>query len=540
LPHAGLLRLASAAWQKALGMLAAVAMSVAVPLAAAQAAAEQGASDTRFLCGGEIEARVWTEWDRRVRPFIETQVLGERLVAQGDVYALYDMESLTQNLVALAARCGRPDRLRQIAALLHQAYGKLESSLALFPGQAAHQRWVCRGGAVCNRRNRLLDREILLNSAQFLGLALRVASGLTQSAMRKGAAAGESTRMPLPPAENAFIETTMRVAADHLLRWHDAAAERRLQRAMHTRPAQMAAASTELLFTDFDLWQVAMYAELAGLLQWQAMPEPGATAGIAGPERVRLARNAGVLLDFLGVRLSYRRDPASRMGDAAQAELDRGYWRLLKESRYAGYLQDAKPLECLPAADGAGNRFRPTVRIPPEAVPPQADVGWDLSHARRLVPALDALERNRQAMLAMYRLSERRLPPAGLAENFANTLLATIWNGDTAAPLFANYWSGLNGWYRVAWDDGTGKCREGYPPYGMSEAFATGGYLAWSRYQPMLGVLGRRLYTILDASGAAETPFVQRYYPSLSNHENPGRRALARFAFLASLVGAGI
>ena len=50
-------------------------------------------------------------------------------------------------------------------------------------------------------------------------------------------------------------------------------------------------------------------------------------------------------------------------------------------------------------------------------------------------------------------------------------------NGDATQPLFSNYWSGVNGWYRVAYDNGADQCREGYPPYGLTDSFPTGGYL---------------------------------------------------------------
>ncbi len=117
------------------------------------------------------------------------------------------------------------------------------------------------------------------------------------------------------------------------------------------------------------------------------------------------------------------------------------------------------------------------VQVSPDTVPKRQDTGWDISHARRLVHALDALERNRDAMKAIFSLNDGQLPAIGLPSAFAGTLVAVVWNGDTANPLFSNHWSGANGWYRVAYDNGTGQCREGSPPYGLADSFPTGGYI---------------------------------------------------------------
>jgi hypothetical protein len=170
-------------------------------------------------------------------------------------------------------------------------------------------------------------------------------------------------------------------------------------------------------------------------------------------------------------------------------------------------------------------------------VRPRSDIGWDFSHARRLVHALDALERNRDALIEVFSLDEMQLPPVGLTKAFARTLVAAVWNGDIVEPLFSNYLSGANGWYRVAYDNGTGQCREGYPPYGMSDSFPTGGYVTWARYMPIIGSLGERLYDMISSPDEENSSFISKYYPVLSKSASTQERTLAKFMFFSSLVG---
>jgi hypothetical protein len=164
------------------------------------------------------------------------------------------------------------------------------------------------------------------------------------------------------------------------------------------------------------------------------------------------------------------------LGDVDLADLDRGYWRLYADNCYAGYEAGLKPVVCLPLQVDK-TRFSIEIRVPADKVPQRQNTGWDISHARRLVHALDAMERNRDAMKYVYSLDDAQLLAIGLPVAFTNTLHAVVWNGDASQPLFSNYWSGAIGWYRVAYDNGTGQCREGYSPYGLTDSFPTGGTL---------------------------------------------------------------
>lgn len=477
------------------------------------------AQDNRFECGGSVEAEVWGAWDANIRDFLKQRQLQDRLLKQGDVYALYDFQTYTHNMVSMARRCNRTSRLLEVADLVRIAYGALEQGTLFSPGR----RWVCRGGAICNYKNRLLNKEVMLCSLQFLALASSVANALASS----GAPLGEEGK--------AFIRDTVQIVTEHLLRWGDDAAIKTMLKAAAATPQDVKNSSSALFFTDKPLWLITIYADLSGILQSQDRRSPG-FSGIADGDKARLRRHLSALLQFFSARISFQRKVSGRLANVDLADLDRGYWRLYADNRYAGYEGELKPVVCSPLKNGKTG-FAMDVKIPADAVQKREDTGWDISHARRLVHALDALERNRDAMKAKFSLTDGQLPGIALTSAFASTLVEVVWNGDTAKPLFSNYWSGANGWYRVAYDNGTGQCREGYPPYGLTDSFPTGGYITWARYQPVIGLLGQRLYDLISTSYGANSPFIVKYYPRLSKSANSQVQTLSRFMFLPSLVG---
>jgi hypothetical protein len=470
--------------------------------------------DSRFVCGGSVEAQVWSLWDKNLRDYMQRAQMQDRLLMLGDVYALYDVQTYTHNLVSMARRCHRKARLLDIARVIRIAYDALEPGMPASPGR----RWICRGGTTCNDKNRLLSTEVRLDSIQFLALASSLANALASS--------GE----PLGPEEKSFVRDTAAIVVEHLLRWNDIADIARLRKAIRATPEDMDGSSA-LYFTDRELWLIAIYAELSGILR--ADPD---MVHLSDDSKSHLSRHLATLLQFFSARLTLRRADGGTLGIARLGDIDRAYWRLSAETRYAGYESESKPVVCRPAADGKIST-KPEVRVPPGAVRTRRDTGWDISHARRLVHALDALERNRKAIAGIFPISEKQLPPRGITKAFAGTLVAEVWNGDIGKPLFSNYWSGANGWFRVAYDNGTGACREGYPPYGMSESFVTGGYIAWARYRPHIGVLGRRLYDMINDRDEEYEPFIAKYYPAFSKNASAQGKALSKLMFLSSLVG---
>ncbi len=101
-----------------------------------------------------------------------------------------------------------------------------------------------------------------------------------------------------------------------------------------------------------------------------------------------------------------------------------------------------------------------------------------------------------------------------------------------------NYWSGANGWYRVGYDNGSGRCVAGYGPHQLSDAFTTGGFVTWQSLYPVIGRLGRRIYAAAEGD-PAQRAFVASYYSGLAGTASPDNRMLTRLMFWPTLVRSG-
>lgn len=472
------------------------------------AKAEEG---ERFFCGGSVESEVWDLWDVKMRDALRQRLLQERLLKQGDVYALYDFQSNAYNLVSMAQRCKRTRRLMEVARLIRTAYDSLEPDASSVRGR----QWICHGGTHCKNYG-YLDKEVRLNSAQFLALAALVANAMA------------SSDVPLGAEDVLFIKDTIQIVSEHLLRWGDEDAIAQLVKLTKAKPGDVRHGPSRLGFVDFYLWQITMYAELAGLRQWQGRHGRAQRTTSDGAEAVRMRRHLNALLLLFSSRISIREGSRENRSNNKRADLDQGYWRLDTDTRYAGYEGAEKPVICAPEKQ---------VRLPAESVPLRDDIGWDISHARRLVHALDALERNRQAVNAVFPGSDKHLNATAIAKAFAANLVGAVWNQSMSEPLFSNYTSGANGWYHAKYDARTGKCSEGHGPYGLSEAFVTGGYITWAKYYPVIGLLGQKLHDLAGTGEGQRSAFMVQSYRNLS--ASGTSRDTTRLMFLPSLVGIG-
>jgi hypothetical protein len=487
--------------------------------------ATETASD-RFDCGGEVEDEVYSLWKNNVRAYLERS-MQDRLISVGDVYVLYDLQTYTHNLLSMARRCGRTDLIMDIARIVRTSFGALQT-----PGLvSSDRRWICRGGKICTYRNGLLGSEVMLCSVQFLGLAVSVANALANS------------EKSLDREQRAFVREVSDIVEEHLRRWGDTKAIRALEALVKATPRDVQGTSSKLLFTDRSLWMISIYAEWAGLLDASSAHLGEARSRIK--ETREMSAHANGLLRLFKARIS--QDTSAIAGNTVVpvADIDAGFWTHFSDNRYAGYEGEQKPLVCPSTAS--------TTRITPDASQNTVDtkprllvaatsstisdkLGWDISHARRLVHALDALQRNRAALRWVFRVDEASIPQADVTDAFAGALIARVWNGDKDRPLFRNYLSGANGWYRVGYSP-TGGCNEGEPPYGLSDSFLTGGYASWGAYRPLISHLGHRLYDLVNSSDAGDKAFVARYYEQFGSGARPQNRALSEIMFLPSLVG---
>lgn len=471
--------------------------------------AKTPASDS-WGCDGNLAHQVLLQWDEAGYAYAE-QVLQSRLLEHGDTYVLYDLQTLFHNLHAMALRCNDITIQRQFADLLARAYNRLEPE----PLRNDRRQWVCRGGSVCNQVNRLVNTEVMLTSVQYLALATDVANGLH---IHPAASNNDRT----------FALQTARIALEHLLRWSNTKAMAALQASLNATKADVADGSSRYFLTDKVLWQLTVYAHVGGMIQRDKSLR----------DKLRLSADEWAQLQAhsLGLaRLVKRRTTSTSAGGAKPValDLDEGYWRYYKDNRYAAYEGAEKPAVC--ASDEAG-RLKAVIKVPPETIEIRDDIGWDLSHARRLVHYLSALQRNRQAMSTVWQIPIYLLPDDATSQGFAKQLLIKVWKQDQRQPLFANYLSGANGWYRVAYDNGTGRCMEGYPPYGLTDAFVTGGFITWGNWEPELHNLGVRLYEVVASDAPADQSFVRQYYPRLSKSSQPNVRMLQQLMFWPSLI----
>lgn len=484
---------------------------VALLLLATFCIANSNNDNEYFVCGGKLEADIWQLWDSQVKEFIQNRQLQQRFLGRGDTYALYDVETYTHNLVAMAARCGRKDRINAFASIFAEPYKGLEA----YPPNSGEYAWVCKGGEICNSRNRLLNREVLLTSVQYLGLVASVANFMVKEFNQK---------------DDRYVEQTAIVAIKHLLRWDTEESRRLISKQLKATPVDVDDASPELLFTDKPLWMIAIYADLAGILLHE--PHLFRAAGIKSSDKKEMSNHIIALLQLLSARITINNRWGRESDFYEVAELDRGFWRNHPDNRYASYEGPDSPVNC---GKGTGNKASLNEEIYQLVKGPVPTLGWDLSHSRRLVHVLASIERNRFALQDVFGVLSENIPDSRIIKAFASQLTELVWNGDPKFPLFSNYWCGANGWYRVAYDNGRSHCVEGYSPFGLSESFTTGGYISWSEYIPMLGVLGRRLY-IMSEDSTAESEFITQYYNRLVGPAGSITQKLMQIMFWPSLI----
>lgn len=471
----------------------------------------QTVAGSEFSCGGALEDATWSLWQEFGLPFLRQQLVEGRLQAQGDTYALYDIQGYFHNLAALAQRCQRPERMRQMADALMPVFGKLEP----LPGNATQRAWVCRGGEICNTSNKLINTEVMLVSVQGLGL-------MSSLAQTMAASTDPATR------HHPFVAATAQVSAEHLLRWGDAKARAGWRRLAHAQATDVKDGSSALFFTDKPLWMIALYANLAGIYAQQ----PALASPLTGTQRQALSDGMRDAVLLFKARTTLHPTPEARLSGALAADIDRGFWRLFVDSRYAGYVGAIPPAVCMQEPDGSRKAH---LMVDARDLPLVSGLGWDFSHARRLVHVLAALDQNRHAVEQVFGLTANELPAPDLARDFAAQLVGYVWNGDTRYPLFTNYWGGANGWHRVAYDNGTAYCNAGYPPFGLSDSFTTGGYATWAHYYPVIDDLARTLFHMAQADDESDKKFIRRYYGGLlATSEN--NRMLTQLMFWPTLI----
>lgn len=210
---------------------------------------------------------------------------------------------------------------------------------------------------------------------------------------------------------------------------------------------------------DLDLWLVAGVGEL--LMANKADPAlvPMGTALHAG--LTNFFRLGDALMANRTVRTSLR-DGA---GVAVEGRLfDPGAMSTHQDYAYAGDLGSTFPGWLVKG----GAPVRPPHRVP--------GVGWDNSHARRLVTVLDTMRRATIPLSVSY---PSRADLVGFARQISWKVARRDGQGRTVG--FNNFMDGSNGWYRVNYHGmGLG---DGTPPGGLAPFVVGSGYGAWGAYE---------------------------------------------------------
>ncbi|MBS0576714.1 MAG: hypothetical protein JSS45_09880 [Proteobacteria bacterium] len=498
----------------AITMLAVIAVAGSHPANAAQTARDEVPNTS---CQGAVHTEAIDLWESRLRHYFTAQIK-EGLNRDGDVYVLYNTQEELQSFVEMTRRCRDTKQIEELVDLLALSF----DSRRPLPGDSTALAWVCTGGNTCTSVNQLLGKEVPLCSAQFLGLLGALATTIVETIPAKQRTA----------AENAFVASTASALATHLDRWLSTPYAGSVLYRLRINPTVVVSGSSIYFFTDRDLWYMTGLSDLAELQRAGAPLDQAGKAAFTS--LTGKAATIASMFDLFLARTSLFSGPHGQ-----RAEIDRGYWSKYADFKYALYTGAASPVLCQKGATGA---MQKTYRV--QALDSYIDpgMGWDISHARRLVPALDTFIRNRQTLKAAFGYDNPDFDPVALQRAFANQIAAKIWNQDLPHPLFSNFWDGNNGWYRAGYENGTGGCRPGEAPYSLGWSFPTGGYLQWGDVNGTIRSLGMGIYKLIHATDSASMTFIAMRYPQMrmtirAKDSAVTTQEIWSLSFLVDLVG---
>jgi hypothetical protein len=306
-----------------------------------------------------------------------------------------------------------------------------------------------------------------------------------------------------------------------------------LRKRIDATPADIKDGSSALFLMDSDLWQVAAYSNLAGIVKNR--PQWLKESGVDEDEFALMREHLTLLLRLIKTRTTLQNTLIDGKKSMV-ADLDEGFRRLHADNRFAGYSGNEKPINCTRGGEsqiaGGKNNLQKSI----QKTDPVGNLGLDISHARRLVHFFAAIERNRDALSKVFQIPLPEIPPQEVVTAFARQLRLKVWNQDQEKPLFTNYFNGANGWYRVGYDNGGSQCAEGYPPFGLTNSFPTGGYITWSAAEPMLGRLGRQIYALTQSDDKSNQAFVEKYYANLRASASGDAQVIEKLMFWPSLI----
>ncbi len=470
---------------------------------------------TDFSKNGEIHQQVIQSWDNHYRDYFASEIR-RRLFEAGDVYVLYDIQiGGLQSFVEMTRRCKDTKQISELVDLLNPVF----SALKPISDSDKSTGWICTGGQIC-KDYKLTGNEVTLCSSQYLGLIGAVATSVEENipARRR------------TDAEKAFLANTYSTIAIHLNRWLSDRFLASVDRRMQLTPENIKNGSSSSFFTDKELWFLTALSDLSAL-HGKGI-KPASEDGKAAFEALQNKKKAiHKTFDFFMARTSL-----SPTANGMRADLDRGFWRLFEDNRYAAYTGSLSPVTWI--EDGNG-KWEMKTQVPWDSSYIAKDAAWDISHARRLVPALETFARNGKYIRTVWDYKNPAFDPIALRQAFANQIVEKIWNKDMNYPLFSNFWSGDNGWYRVAYAaKETGRRFPGYAPYGLSISIADGGYPIWGSFHPALNAIFKHIFEMSKADDAETKSFVSQHYRRLfgSSRNRGSAKSFPSLSFFADMV----
>ena len=448
-------------------------------------------SDANYV--GQIR-KLWNG----ISPELSKWAEGKGYVADGFVrshpYELYDIQLHTINLLRYTAYCNDRPILDSLLTLYSKCFVTLQKSdkyhFFYYPGSPRlsvhnlnkkHLMWLNKEG-----------QEIILYSSQFLYAVSEALVEISQVPHRS-----RSTSMVQ------FAIDARKILQDHYLRWcfevpgpfqvrgwgcknngkyvesglsHYEFLKRKKQFALGDKNSPSYCNAV----TDTDMWIITGVANLL-------------TSALLDPDLIRLSnKDYDRYLEYLKTGINLLRSRLSYIDlknfdgkPVRGVEFDLGAWDDQPDRKYTGYVGHSYP-----AGDILTHLPKPT------------KTSWDISHARRYVDVFVSLVRDADILGLKF-------PGRYLLECLANQFVYRIFDGNFKRPLFSNFWSGANGWYRVGYNKREGF---GYGPNDLSIAALSGGYAYLAYYNNDLMRLYARLYKMLMRGSEEENQWLADHF----------------------------
>lgn len=468
-----------------------------------------------FSRRGNIHDEILDAWNNHFRNYFASTI-EKRLFQEGDVYVLYDVQIMgLQSFVEMTRRCKDKKQIGELVSLLNPVFTQLKPISTTDESLG----WICSGGSICSDY-RLLGIEVRLCSSQFLGLIGALATTIAENIPINQQSAEEKS----------FLADAFNTMVVHLNRWLQEKYFSGVERRINININDINNLSSRFFFFDVDLWYLTALSDIAELYRSGLHPKSG--KGMKAFEELQ-GKKEGIkkLYDLFLARTFLTQTP-----EGMRAEIDKGFWKNFFDNRYARYGGELSPVTWKESSEG---KWKMITQVEWDSSFLAPDVGWDISHARRLVPALETFVRNWKNIKAVWSYENQAFDPIALRTAYANQIVDKIWNGDIRYPLFTNFWSGDNGWYRVAYAaEETGRRFSGYPPYGLTNSIADGGYPIWSSFHPRLNTIFKNIFKLSQGEDDASKSFIKRYYPGFYQKKplNSEKMSLSYFSFLCDLV----